>query len=316
MFDQTLDGSTSANLLVDLDVAVLAAGWTGKTAVPGGFRYALTSPQGLTCHCRITDSIFASNRVDVQFSDTADVAFGSLNRILTSAGRVYQIHANPCQIFLAEVGVTKTNGRSMSGGIPFVPEDVGDCHDDVSPTLTTEAWWSIGSSSSGDGVDFRCFHFSDVTWSTFINGTLQRGAPGGDPFPNIGYTDQDRLRLSVPALAVNIESFFGLVQRTRHYGGGELPTNDRPLYVEPFLVWTSKIRGEIYDALMPTLDRPLDYLDILYDTVLGSFQFINWMHDSQREHPSDNYGTRFGCLYLLTSDSVGDTVTLKGGYVY
>lgn len=315
MFNQALDGSASANLLVDLDIAVLAAGWTGKTVVPGGFRYDLLSPQGLTCRCRITDSIFAANRVDIQFSDTADVAFGPLHRILTTAARIYQIHVSPCQIFLSELGVTRADSRSMSGGIPFVPEDVGDCHDDVTPTLTTEAWWSIGSSSSGSGVDFRCFHFSDVTWGTFINGTLQRGSPDA-AFPNIPYTDQDRLRLSVPALAINIDTFFGIIQRTRHYGGGELPTDDRPLYVEPFLIWASKMRGQIYDALCPTLDRPIDYLDILYDTTLGSFQFINWMHDSQREVPSDNYGSRYGCLYLLTSDAVGDTVTLKGGYVY
>src|SRR5207249_4332338 len=99
VYRTNLDGSTVANLTADLDSALVAAGATGRTAIPTGFKYVWISPQGLQCRIRIYE--FNPTNLCVQLSNIAETIFGCDHTLRTGVDRVFQIHANPCQTFVS-----------------------------------------------------------------------------------------------------------------------------------------------------------------------------------------------------------------------
>ncbi len=293
IYTDTARGDTKAHMLTDFGAAFTSAGWAA-TAIAGGFLYDLASPQGLTCKVKVWDN-GADAHLRVQFFSSDELLAGAIHQLTAVASRVYQVHVNCCQLFVSVPGVSEDatgDVNAMCGGIPFV---AGECD---GPIETTDAWWSCGQ-SGGASISFRNAYSQPASWSSCHNGDLLNNNL-------VVYPAIALLRLAPVTLAVNTDFFFpspASVPRTRLFGG-------EPLYLQPLIMWGSSaggqayIRGQLYDAMMPTIDRAIDLQEDLFGV-----SWVNYMHDN-----SANNRTRFSALYLILG--AAPRPTRRGPYAY
>jgi hypothetical protein len=302
VYSEQIRGDTKTHLIDDLRDAGELAGW-GSQAITGGFKFTLLSKQDLSCKLKIWDD-GDSNQIKLQFLSFDESRQGYRHKLRTGGGRIYLAHVNRCQLFAARLGVELFDGvEAVQGGIPFVPELTNQCSVSLAGFQPAEAWWSCGDTDPGtDPQNFRRSHLSGAAWSACYNADLMNTESNTTG----GYAEMARLQIAGVNLAVNVGFFGGPVQLTQF-------SNGRPLYLDPLILWGSghahnsvaRHRGQLYDAMMPSLDRPLDYKE----TICGA-DWTNYMHG-----PTHNQtGTKFGCLYLLTG--ITPTPATRGPYVY
>lgn len=288
----TIDPIASLSNSIDRFADIVnSAGWSDQTNISGGFKWTLTSPQGLTCKCNAR--VASGSQIELFFTSFDEVRIGFKHIInlfdLITANKIIQIWCNPCQIFWSVEGEASP---AFQGGIPYVDNILH----------TTEAWWT--------NRGFRTSYFSSalLEWSACYNGNLLNSAAPSH--------DLCSLRLSSLTLATGPDNRLSTTQRTRFYGSSGIDYySDGVLYVEPFLIWGAYPnitdpaikRGRLYDAILPTLDRPFEYVHIINDPPLGQLIFINYAH-----HPTGD-DTRMGCIYLLTEIKAAYS---RGAYVY
>jgi hypothetical protein len=296
-------GESKANLIADIHAAASQAGW-GSETIAGGYKYTLASKQSLGCKAKIWDEVFDgfADRINLQFMSLDETLVGGRYQLAVRPARLFQLHVNRCQIFVSVAGVSNSASSdvtSLQGGIPFIPEsELGECGVDIGPTLTTEAWWSSGDAASG-ADNFRNSRRT-ASWSACHNGNLMNTSAAS-------YSELARLRLVPVTLAVNTDFFFSTVQQTRHLG------SDEPLYLDPLIQWGSGavfdsvalVRGQLYDAMMPSIDKPLDF-----EVSRCEVDWINYMHDDNLTLNRSKYGS----LYLMKG--VTPAAARRGNYVY
>src|SRR5262249_11949920 len=148
----------------------------------------LTSPQGLTCKCKIQDnarSISGGPQVlDVRFMSSDETRVGPLFDLpfantAASTGN-YRVHAGVCQIFVKLLGQTHgwTSGGAgdtatnydFAGGIPYVPADIDVACTVPGAAAITELWWSAGA-WSGQYPSLRDSRYCLGNYSVCRNGS-------------------------------------------------------------------------------------------------------------------------------------------------
>ncbi len=305
-------GDTPANFLSDFLLASTVCGW-GSVAITDGYLFTIQSKQGLVCKVKLTDlHLGGESALHLQFLSFDETLEGYPHIIQMQAGRTYLLHMNECQIF---IGIPENNYYGIQGGIPFVPNfasDIGECTDDINPlsgpVVTYQAFWSCNGNNSST-ANFRFTPYTDAGsfvnstgWSTLLNEDLL--VTGINSINN-----RNRLCLLPVTISTNIpgDFFTSIIQRTRHFTGtAEL----LPLAFDPLICWGAtgvypligdeqgRIRGQIYDAFMPSLDTDLD---LLTSNLFGT-NWVNYMH-----------GFRFGSLFLALGSPIHNR---KAAYIY
>jgi hypothetical protein len=306
----TIDGSTKAILLAGLDNVLQSAGWV-RSSVTGGFKYLLTSRQGLTAACFIRDlgaTDLGLPCLTIQFATADESAMGKTHLLGASSYRTYDVIANGVHMFAAVSGLTNlppegettfgVTRLAVCGGIPYVPFD--NACAGLDPEDFSSVWWSSGS-SSGDTFRTSWYHDASNEWSAYYNGELY----------DSGAAAEARLRLG--AVAHPTDNFFIPGQKTQWLDG-------TPLYFDPLLAWgdpTARVRAQIYDAMLASRDVPIDTLLTTYerDPDTGSnypeaFVWRCWSHwngSLTSEH------TYFGSLHVLIQEP---SAYLESNYAY
>lgn len=308
VWTEALRGDSQAHFIEDFHAATIQGGW-GSEAIFGGFMYTLASKQNLGCKMKLTAlPDLGSTVMALQFLSLDETKVGYQHLVRVLPGRLFQLHLNRCQMFLSVAGMSEAGSfdfTAVQGGIPFVPRDaLGTCGVDVGPTLTTEAWWSNGDTLSSNRNNFRNSHLGGGAWSACHNRDLMNTATSGAVG---GYTPLGFLRLIPVTLAVSTDFYFGTVPRTVRASGATM-------YFDPLIQWGSGavhdslayFRGQIYDAIQPSIDKPLDFKE----SRCGA-DWVNYMHD---EFIGGHQRTRHGCLYLMRG--VTPAPAKRGPYVY
>lgn len=116
------------NFVTKMNVYLTSVHWVG-TAVTGGFRYLITSPQGRQVYCFIrnlghrTGGVFTSPQCTINFKTIDGTITGMDHEIIIrgTPDNVFVIIAGKSQLALARIGVHEDNlGSSIVCGIPFI----------------------------------------------------------------------------------------------------------------------------------------------------------------------------------------------------
>ena len=317
---QLIDGSTSPDLRAGLDIALAAAGWARVRSVTNGYVYGSLSPQGLPSKLLVQDQdrhYLGKGYINLQWMSGDEARAGYAHELIYASGRSYQAVANRCQLFVSLPGISDQKApdggyaHTVAGGTLFIPDNpLAECFAEGSEEGAWEAWWSCGSGLGPFDVfeNFRTGYRPQRRWSASFNGDLmvedQKDLPPYEP--------ANRLRL-IP-IGVPRPDW------------GILPSNSRsvlfdeePLWLDPLVAWgtgaqrdgIARIRGQIWDAMLASCDRPLDSEVVTLEDG-QEMRWINFSHstgDMQRGAP----GTYYGSLHLLKS---GPGVAGLANYAY
>lgn len=127
-----LTGSSIANLVDDIKVQLLAAGWTATAATGGWKMDSVATAHGLRLRCYVRDD----SGFKMKFSPVDESVFSQDHILNIVASRTYKIIANKYQFFIYLPSVTLGDGGSIANfvgaGVPYLPEQ-------VQPTAVTGA---------------------------------------------------------------------------------------------------------------------------------------------------------------------------------
>jgi hypothetical protein len=298
---EAIDGSTAAGLFTAIHTALTAAGWL-SSAMAGGNKYRLQSPQGLIARCQVLDaSNVFTQRVSVQFTSDDEARIGYLHYLQCGPDREFQIWANVCQVFISRPGLSdasgSTDGDCVCGGVPWVanpPGGIGenkrpdDCEEGLPDEPDTDVWWSCGDHDNGGGSfyreNFRTGYRPFLSWSACYRSDLLLHAG-----PLISYRS---LRL-VPVTEMYDVDTAGDNPQIRWIADGE------PLLLDPLLAWgltafpdqKARVRAEVWDACLVSMDFELDS-----ERELDGKTYINFTHSTDRTF---GRGSFFCTLHLL-----------------
>jgi hypothetical protein len=304
---QTIRADTSANMRADLDAAVLAAGWTDKTAVTGGFKYTLTSPDGLQMKVWIQD--LGDHTITNSFIRITPTSFDEVRvgnpQVMVYGGAfsasLYEVWANVCQFFVALVGtVSGATFINFACGIPAIPPDVASpCTAGLNPPTVTEAWWSSGAEGA---TDFRNSRYAVGGFSTCYNGSLEVFASGQSFDPG----DGGYLALLPFCSTQNVDLQTSTPPQSVKY------SNATPMRTDAFVGWDFVMRGQLWDAfLMATpaaaVDDTFSYTETAEDGSTLETSWVAW-NRTVISNPNGGSGTWLGTLYLLTQAPFGESL--------
>lgn len=150
IINERFTASDVDNFISQLDAYLISVHWV-STAVANGYKYLVTSPQGLQCY------VYVRNLGHVAFlfgPFTCTFNMQSLDGTITGqdqeiavtniTDRTFVIIAGKCQFALAVVGRNSgIEGTSLICGIPFIPdEDL--CHGVKPSNPTNQCFYSMG----------------------------------------------------------------------------------------------------------------------------------------------------------------------------
>lgn len=324
-----IDGSSASSLIAGIHRGLQLAGWA-YTAIAGGWRYDIISPQGLTCRVRVVDGgtpIGGKGRVWVQFQSSDGLRSGLLHGLIYNTNRVYELIASQCQLAISMTGYSSdlfTDGDVASyviGGIPYSSFYDGAICVEANPDAeeVVEAWWASGSgvslpTTSGEATislehGFRNHWRNRYAWD---------GCWNGKKIWQQGPDDAASLRLATLAPPDQSYGYGPSFQQVRWVDGSGL-------YYEPLLIWSDtaggrgRLLGQMYDAVRCSIDRPLENeiqtqeADPDAPAKYASLTWRNFCH-YQGSMATGNKGSYWGSLYLLRYvEPQGD---LESNYVY
>lgn len=310
------DGSTKELFVANFHAAALQANW-GWSEIADGYEYLLTSPQAGMQPVRLKlwkePTPYNANRVCFQMLSQDGARVASIYPIRCDGE--YKLHANACQFFLARTGVTLGAGWdgifgyymgmwAICGGIPYVPTLAEGALPgggeiswvDHAPQEPNEAWWCC--------QEFRwswhCTGF-DACW----NGDHRHQIDKYTPY-SFQYITPGRGFLHLPVVTpVLVYNHAKAVWWDDHEG-------DEPLYLDPLIAWGQNtatadniIRGQLWDAVIVSVDRPLDH-----EMSFEDLDWVNYMHWEGYLPYSLSY---YSSLYLLKGIPAG---AMRGHYAY
>ncbi len=263
----TMRADTAAHMVADLDGLVTLAGWTVKTAVTGGFRYTLTSPQGFQCKVLVQDDVnyhadwpavvlYPSDfGLVVQFMNFDETVKGFPHQLIPSRlGPRYtgpmQVIVGICQLFISVPGSTITWG-SVAGGIPSRPNDTGPCNAGLGTVTVTDIWWSCGGSQFA--FDFRISANCYACSTYYLNGVAVIAADNNNVRPYDGLLCLFPL---APVDTYTIPVQYPAITYSAH----------TPLCSDAFIGWGWTIKGQLWDAFLQTNAQTLDSVGSFSDT--------------------------------------------------
>lgn len=293
----TIRADTAANMIGDIDAALTSIG-IQRTAVTGGFKYTLQSPEGLQMKLWIQDlgdhTIF---NTFIRFTPTSmdEMETGQIQAIFVGAAGfpAYEIWANCCQFFLAPPGFASGNSSvNFACGVLALPANsTGACTAGAGQPTVTELWWtsSSGTGAFGEASSFRNSRYATGSYSLAYNGNVYVAPANSDPL---------LLSLLVLCAAVNVDFSRGSPARVEKYGSG------LGLRIDAFLAHAQQIYGQLWDAHIYTLPATLDSTVNLTDVDdAGNTVETSWLawNNSVGSDPNGGGGTVLGTLFLLTS---------------
>jgi hypothetical protein len=305
----TAPGTSIALLRSGLNRALRDAGWDGSS-VTGGYKYVITTRQGLQAACWIRDLGAASLGVpmlSVHFGSVDGSVMGKEHYLPVNALReTYQIIANECQMFVAledtystgpaeETGFGGLPYYAVAGGVPYIPKEVVLSECGAAEPEVSELWWS-----SGTPHGFRSeYQHPDGEYSSGYDSDVQAG----------GGALESRLRLAPLAHPEYDFTIFNLPQKTQWADG-------TPVYTDPLLLWgapIARVRGQIWDAMLGSKPAALDHEITTEETdpdtgeaYTGEFIWRNYLY-------SPGVESHYSALYLLTQVPDG---FLESNYAY
>ena len=318
LYTKSIRCDTSANLRADLDAALTSVNWA-RVAVTNGFKYTITSPQGLQSKVLIQDQ--GTGYVIIQFLSMDETKQGlahSIQYAATYASIGYELVANQCQMFLALNGVADlviptgggANQRyySIAGGIPYVanPAPGTECAlSGGTNAAVSQIFWS--SSEAAFNADIRTGWCPTSSFSYLLNSTLYSQAPVIDNAgPATPYTGNLQIFPFTPTRDIGSGYYAPSVARVERWG------TLSPLYVDAFIGWGFAIQGQIWDAFQATADQTLESILISTETAPNGAtvraRWLSWNHYMT----GAGTGTYYGTLYLLT----GKPFVQRNNYAY
>lgn len=277
---------SSGDLLTNIVGALESLGWS-PSVDDGITTMSCASPQDMNTQLDLWKENWGG-RPQVKFR--FGVAHPGRIWALADEGRVYQMVANQCQLFLSSPGVLYDfRGSVVCGGVPF-----------VFPNFTPAEWWWACGDFMGDLGGFAA---SSFRYSLLTNAFRSPGlfaAPREAYFPSNYCTGGGRGCLY-------LETFTGAGELD--YQGTRANTiylDGSPIYIPALLAWGATnesvpgIRAIIWDAMVGTGPAQMD-ATMTYD---GS-TWINFTHEQY-----------FGSLYLLMNPGTPPSPVASGTYTY
>lgn len=307
--DDVFNGEGTAAVLEGCYQVFVACGME-PAAIEGGWIFGMESKQGYLARVRLRldEETYLRPAVTFQMCSWDQTREGPIHPLLTGTGRLYRVMACECQFFIACEGVSTeaqdgVHAHSVAGGIPFVPrseqQDPGACSVE-SDDVTTELWWSCGNGEAGA--------------QNFRSSLLCSGASV--------WCGNRNEELLAPETSFGQGASSLRLLATRHAANGNPPRslrlNGALLALDPLIGWgtpegdPARVRGQLYNAIFGSNDRPLDEEIETAEEVNGVSQTVSWVnycHDSQSGSPQ----TYHGALYLAVGKPVPD---LFGNYAY
>lgn len=283
-----------ATVLGHWDVLADKAGWG---AVSSGL-YLLTSPEGLSCWCKIWYA--GSLRLNVQFSSVGGSNPGFAHPLAYMASgppnfnNSLLLWMNCCSVFTG-VPSKPTTGDcypyAVQGGVVATKAPSGSCVDPAHPLPTpTEAWFSTSDSYSllgtagSSGMRGSIYRQQYGAYSGCYNGVLNNtplGFSGGGP---------GALSMVVPIIPEIRTGDVYLHNGIFKYGDAT-----HPLLADAIIAWGDTdsakcmVRGALFDAVCSTAPYPVDQVwEFGFD---GSGQKIKWMSYNNNQQPN-SYAAR------------------------
>jgi hypothetical protein len=264
------------SLIAALDAIVVSAGWERLGVFGNGYEYLVTSPQLLTCHCRIYKpdewvSGALVHAIAIQILSTDGNRLGRKHPIYFhgQAAADYtqlSVWANKCQLFTYRPGIGPPTGSSedpgwcFHGGIPFSPALIiagAECSPNPALPLTAcaEMWWSASEGQGAGGYTGRPCLRNTLRlfdgYSVCYNGLLQsRTLAASEPLAR---------NPGSPLIPFAIPGIPG----SSRFAGPTCPglvwtDGQTPLYLDPLIAWGESlgsrpiIRGQLWDAVVGT----------------------------------------------------------------
>lgn len=304
--EELFDGSNKTTCVEELADILAAAGWNNLGAITGGYKFELTSRQGLQARCTLVASDFGAGEhgAALTMMSADESAVGATFRLKCAPDQTFKAIANECQLFAWLPGYSddafNTNyNHNYACGIPFVfPSELeeeptaGECGIiDNAEIVTRDLWWACGG--SGTAFQPATFRWSLTTSKFTSTASWNYGVIGGT-----GAAQSVRIfptRHARSTLGVSVDY-------TRWANGD-------PIYLDPLIGWgdaagnPAKFRGQIYDAFLASYDQPLeDTLTTGEPNEEGGLTSVNWLnytHSNLMSGASTNeYGSYNGSLYL------------------
>ena len=299
IIEESFDGTSKTAFVEELADLLDAAGWNRLGTVTGGYKYELTSRQGLQARCTIaahaTDPNVALTMMSADESVVADPF-----RIVIAADQAFKCWANECQMFVwlpgySDDAFSGNYHHNWACGIPYVfgaelsaePTE-GECGIiDTAEIVTQELWWACGS--PGSGAAPQTFRWTLTTNRFNSQASWNPGEINGAASAvRIFQTRHGRVTL-------------GLSRDYTRWANGD------PIYLDPLIGWgdatggPAKFRGQIYDAFLASFDQPLeDVVTTSEPNADGGFTAVTWINytHSKSASASNESGSYNGSLYL------------------
>jgi hypothetical protein len=304
IIDDLITGTSAAGFVAALDALLVSAGWDRIATLADGFKYRITSPQGLIARVTVEESGFAGF-VNVHMLDDTEAITSQLFDLFCTTGREYRVTAGVCQMFLALPGVSddqhaSQHYHSLACGIPYIAEgELGEiltdeCAVHTNSDETTEAWWIEGNGAGG--VDNFRYSLICRKWSACRNGSLVESS---------NFNTAARLRIF--PLRHPYGPFNPSAQKTQWCNG-------EPLFIDPCIGWgdtagnPARVRGQVYDAMLASYDHALDAELETSEPAGETFASVFWRNYThfKGSMTAGEPHSYHGSLYLRTGGPGGD----------
>jgi hypothetical protein len=294
IFDLPTTDDHGATVLGHWDVLAGKAGWT---TVSSGL-YLLTSPEGLSCWCKIWYA--GSSRLNVQFSSVGGSNPGFVHPLKYRAegspnfNPSLLLWMNCCSVFTG-VPSKPTTGScyqyAVQGGVIATKAPSGSCTDPAHPLpIATEAWFSTSDSYSllgtggSSGMRGSIYRQQYGSYSGCFNGVLNNTAFTSSAGPGA-------LSMVVPIVPEYRTADAYLHKGLFKYGD---PAT-KPALADAIIAWGDtdaghcQVRGALFDCVCSTAPYyPIEQIwPFGFD---GSGQPIKWM--SYNNSQADSYAAR------------------------
>lgn len=277
---------TSAHFRLDIENALLQAGWVKIRDITNGAVYECATP----------DVYILRARLLIQDQGTGGTAgpyivFQGMNHTESAAGQAhaiiygtsiwepariifYQAIVGTCQFFLATVGTQRFlfgQNYAFAFGVPSLSPSVSgsSCAVGTTPPTVTDIWWANSPGGTGaDGANFRtspyCFKGFDYSFNNIV-------------YSRVGGVDDlssGMLTLFYLTPTNNIDSIYTHRAIVRY-------SNLNPFNLDALMGWQGTIQGSLWDAFQRSRAETLDQLQVYDDVDSGgntiSLTFQVWM---------------------------------------